>query len=152
MERLDRFDRRNRRRRRLHYINRRIIRDRSNPLEVYDEEQFKRRYHLAKGTVIFVLNKIHEYISQEVIRGSPIPALHQLLVALSFFSTGSFQLLVGDNLEISQPSVSNIVKRVSRAIAKLSKEFIKFPTRDEAVEVRQKFFRVGGFPGMKLNC
>jgi len=52
--------------------------------------------------------------------------------------------------EISQPALSKIIKKVSKAIAQLSKKYITFPTLTEATAERQKFYRIANFPGIFL--
>ncbi|XP_035705571.1 putative nuclease HARBI1 [Folsomia candida] len=152
--RLDRFERRIQRRHRLQNIFRPRLRDRANPFEVYDEEAFKRRFHLAKRTVLFVFELVKTDLSAPVRRGASIPPLHQVLIALNFYATGSFQIPVGDNLTVCQATVSNVIRRVSRAIAKMSRRFIRFPTHAEAPLVREQFFQTGGFPGVvgAIDC
>ena len=151
VNRFERFERRLRRRQRLRHVYRPRLRDRMNPFDVFDEEGFKRRFHLAKRTVIFVFELIKNNLTSPIRRGAAIPPMHQLLVVLSFFATGSFQIPVGDNLMVCQATVSNLVKKVSRAIANLSRRFIKYPTHAEASEVRRKFFKIGKFPGQFNN-
>lgn len=147
VNRFERFERRLRRRQRLRCVQRPRLRDRLNPFDMFDEEGFTRRFHLGKRTVLFVFELIRGELSSPVRRGAAILPIHQLLIALSFFATGSFQIPVGDNLSVCQGTVSNMVKKVSRAIASFSSRFIQYPSHAEASEVRRKFFLIGKFPG-----
>ena len=146
-ERLDQFERRLQRQNRVAQIPLRRLRDRENPLEHYSEVQFKKRFHMHKATVVFVANLIEKDINSPLRRGIRLPSTIQLLIALRFYCTGMFQLSNCDLHNVSQPTISNIVKRVSTAIAKLCNRFITFPTNESAAAVRQGFYQIAKFPG-----
>ena len=84
--------------------------------EMYDEEQFRIRYRLTKDSFREILNIIAPAISGHNERGNPIPADIQLLLTLRYYATGTFQQACGDLCDISQPSASRIIKRVSEAL------------------------------------
>jgi hypothetical protein len=102
---------------------------------------------MQKDTVIFVTDMIKRDLVSNQRRGVQLDPLHQVLIALRFYCTGNFQLSNSDHYNVSQGTVSNVVKRLSRAIAKLNSRFIRFPSNVEAPRIRQKFFEIGGFPG-----
>ncbi|KAK4299332.1 hypothetical protein Pmani_028391 [Petrolisthes manimaculis] len=60
-------------------------------------------------------------------QGLRISSELQLLANLRYVATGNFQLTLGDCTDMSQSSVSKIVKNVCIAIASLAPEYIKFP-------------------------
>lgn len=72
----------------------------------------------------------------------------------------NFQLVCGDLINLSQPTVSNVVTKVSRLLALLHKTYIKIPTRDQASINRQLFKDLGrhgrwpGLPGIDgaIDC
>lgn len=68
-----------------------------------------------------------------------ISPLHQLLVALQFYATGTFQNTVGNVLHISQTSVSRCVRDVSIALSEIARDQIVFP--ENLIEVfNNKFY------------
>ena len=87
-------------------------------------------------------------------RGLPVPPLLQFLGTLRFNATGSFQSVIGDLFQVSQPAMSRIIKRVSTAIASQHRDFIKFPNRDSLSSEKQKFMEIGGIPGVigAIDC
>lgn len=87
-------------------------------------------------------------ISRLWFRSHAISATTQLYAALRFYATGSFFLTAADLIGISEPAVCYIVLRVSKAIASLKNEYIKFPdSPEERKEVHEEFYRIGpGFP------
>jgi len=146
-ERLRRVDERLARQRRIRSIPRTRLMDRSNPMENYNALQFKRRYHMTKDTALYILNLVGPTLVSPLKRGCQIPPMLQLLAAARYFCTGSFQLVIGDYTTMSQSTISRVIKRVSISIAKLLPKYIRFPTHNEALRVREAFFRISGFPG-----
>nr|XP_013189921.1 unnamed protein product [Amyelois transitella] len=107
---------------------RKVIRDFQDPFDYYSSEEFRRRYRFTKDVVHFVLLPlINKDLEKLTARGLPVPPLYQLLVSLRFYASGSFQMITGDLISISQPTVSRIVKRVSHLFCLKVQEFIKFP-------------------------
>jgi hypothetical protein len=81
--------------------------------------------------------------------------MNQLLVALRFYATGTFQLVVGDTFGITKSTVCQTVHRVTRAIAELHDKYVKFPaTVDEQRSVMQLFYGKSGMPGVvgAIDC
>ncbi|XP_064643088.1 putative nuclease HARBI1 [Lineus longissimus] len=126
----------------------RLIRDRKNPFQEYRDEEFRIRYRFRKDSVLHFLDLITADIEHPTDKNSAIPAYLQLLVPLRFFATGKFHREDGDLVGVHQSSVSRIVNRVSRAIARRRPEFIAFPDADAARDVRRRFYEVAGFPGV----
>lgn len=70
-----------------------------------------------------------------------------LLLTLRFYATGSFLNAVADLNGVHKSTASKIVRKVSRAIASLSGDYIRFPrTREEIQEVIQGFYGIASFP------
>ena len=70
------------------------------------------------------------------------------MLTLRYYATGTFQQACGDLCEISQPSASRIIKRVSEAIARLKNNYIQFPTADMLPQVKLDFWRICAFPNV----
>jgi len=130
------------------------LRDRSNPLEVYSEYEFRRRFRLSRDATMYVVSMIADKLSSPLRRGTQLPPMLQFLVFIRFCAEGSFQLTVGDLQNLSQGTVSKIVARVGKLIAGLYKKFVTFPSPQQAVQERRKFYEIGGFPGVvgAIDC
>ena len=76
------------------------------------------------------------------------------MLTLRYYATGTFQQACGDLCEISQPSASHIIKRVSEAIARLKSNYIQFPTADMLPQVKLDFWRICTFPNVvgTIDC
>lgn len=57
-----------------------------------------------------------------------VSPLDQLLIALQFYASGTFQSIVGNVLRISQSSVSRSIYDVSAVLSSLAGEHICIPT------------------------
>ncbi|XP_046975194.1 putative nuclease HARBI1 [Vanessa cardui] len=121
-----------------------------DPFNDYSEDCFKKRFRFSKNVIHIILPKITGFLESETQRGLPITPLCQLLTALRFYATGSFQIVCGDIMHISQLTVCNIVKRVSRALAMLMPDFIKFPANLRNIKAAfENLGCIGRAPGLK---
>lgn len=141
--RINRFNRRNRRRRPQRLPNN------VNPLDQYTEEECIRRFRFDKDGVYFIRDLFVDDLTYETRRNYPISPLIQILVFLRFVATGSFQIVIGDLIKISQPSISRIVTRISNLFCQphIVRRFIKWPTNQADITHNQREFHgVAGFP------
>ncbi|KAF0704107.1 putative nuclease HARBI1 [Aphis craccivora] len=97
----------------------RRFRDRSNPLEEYDDFDFEIRFRLSKETCMILLHMIGENIEHKTLRNFSLSAQVQILIALRYYATGTFQAVLGDHIHVHKATVCRIVKRVSLQIAQL---------------------------------
>ncbi|XP_015603034.1 putative nuclease HARBI1, partial [Cephus cinctus] len=138
------------------YLRKRYIRDYANRLEHYEDHEFSRRYRFSKAVVIDVLLPLtRTKLEKHCNRGLPIPPLIQLLTALRFYASNSFQMVHGNLRWLSQASVSRIVKNVSIAFAEQLKQFICFPRSDTGIRRNTaKFYTIAYFPSLVgcLDC
>ena len=95
----------------------RLIKDLSNPLEIFDNDEFIARYRFDKDSFLVLYKLIVPSLITPTARGLPIPPLHCILITIRYFATGTFQLVHTDLFGVSQHTVSRIVKKVSQAIA-----------------------------------
>jgi len=88
-------------------------------------------------------------------RSSPVPVETQLLAALEFYATGSFQWVVGRNCGLAQSSVSHCISKVTEALVKLAPEYIVYPTDAATLRAtKHAFHQVARFPNVvgAIDC
>ena len=124
----------------------RIIRDRVNPFELFGDAEFVRRFRFSKENVIYIIDLVYYEISPISRRYQDIPPHLQVLIALQYFATGAFQIAVGGLTRIHQTTVSRIVKRVSVALARKRRRFIRFPDRQTSQQVMEQFNQIADLP------
>ncbi|XP_042882922.1 putative nuclease HARBI1 [Penaeus japonicus] len=132
----------------------RVFKDRLNPLAVSDAHLL-RYYRYPRSEIQWLCEKIGPEISRHTNRSHSIPVATQVLVALRFYASGTFQSVIGDSVGLSQSSVSRIINAVTSAIFNLAQMDIKMPrTRDEIQKTKQDFFAIKGFPNVlgAIDC
>lgn len=128
----------------------RTFRLRTDPFNDFTCEEFYRRYRFTKDCVRRLALLLGSNLQPKTRRNHPVSPELQLLAALRFYATGSYQLVAGDTLGLSQPTISRIVTKVSEAIASRSREFIYIPEGNDLSRVKQDFTNIAGFPGVVM--
>lgn len=124
----------------------RVLRDRSDPFEKYDEIDFKQRFRFSKASVMEILHLIGENLTPMTHRNKSLSAREQFLLCLRFYATGAYQQLIGDSVLLNKSTVCRVVYKVSRRLASLKQEAIKMPSQDQMAQVHGEFYRIRGFP------
>jgi len=129
----------------------------TNPLkidELSDEELFQST-RFTRPAVRELLHLIHDDIERPTHRHHAVPAESQLVAALQFYASGSFQWMIGRSCRMSQPSVSNAIETVTNSLTKLAPKFITFPTDQQKIIANKlSFHSVAGFPNVlgAIDC
>ncbi|XP_067272573.1 putative nuclease HARBI1 [Pseudorasbora parva] len=127
-------------------VPRRIFRDRENPLDHLSDEKLLREYRFDRRGIYEIANKLEGDLDHVTQRNHSLPSVLQLLIALRFFATGSFQSVVGDVFHVHKSSVSRVIHRVAGALCRHLSQTVTFPSRVELDAIQTSFFRKAGFP------
>ena len=128
-------------------IVRRRMRDRLNPVEFYDEQQFFDRFRVNKDGFMAILRLTEEKLSASSKKtNSPLSALQQLALGLKFCASGDFQISSGDIMGIDQSTVSRQVPIFTNAVCSLAREVIAFP--DDPKSTQEYFMEYCGLPSV----
>lgn len=130
----------------------RIFRDRSNPLEMYDEVELFERYRFSRQGLTNIFRLIHDEVAHQCLRSKALTVEQQVCLALRFFASGCFQNLTGDTSGVHKSTACRAIRRVSLALARLLPQYVQFP-RDAATLQQYKldFMQTGGFPNV-IGC
>uniref|UniRef100_A0A4W5JKK2 DDE Tnp4 domain-containing protein n=1 Tax=Hucho hucho TaxID=62062 RepID=A0A4W5JKK2_9TELE len=131
--------------------DRRVVMDRSNPLNDFDEINFRDRFRMYKATAADIISLLETRLSSDSFRGMPIPPSLQVLITLRFLACGTFHRETGDLCGVSEPTVCKIVHKVCKAICELKDDYIKFPDAAGQANYKVEFFEYGNFPGV-IGC
>lgn len=77
---------------------RRRVLDRQDPLTFYDDEEFRKRYRLTKGTVRFVTELLKDDLEPETRNSQNISVELMVLTTLRYYAKGCFQTDNGKNV------------------------------------------------------
>lgn len=140
----------------LEFINNisvsRFMRFHRSPLEMYTDDEFKMRYRFNKQTVLHLCDELNSVLRPLARRNFTLTVLEQVLISLRFYATGTFLIVIGDDLNIHKTTVSRIVYKVSKEIAKLSHRHIFMPRSEvEMGRTKSLFYDIARFPNV-IGC
>uniref|UniRef100_A0A3B4B7I9 Putative nuclease HARBI1 n=1 Tax=Periophthalmus magnuspinnatus TaxID=409849 RepID=A0A3B4B7I9_9GOBI len=106
-------------------------------------------FGFPKTFILYLVALLRESLSRRTQRSRAISPEVQVMAALGFYTSGSYQTSMGDTIGISQASMSRCVSNVTKALVEKAPHFISF-FRDESSKEQslEMFERVAGFPGV----
>ena len=126
----------------------RLIKDRSNPLEKLLPDQVKARYRFYPETIYEICKIVRPAVVRKTKRSSALPVLWQVLLALRFFATGSYYLVLGDTMHVSKSSVCRCVYNIAKVLVDIRRKVIKFPNTQTRLQIKRAFYALGGIPNV----
>ena len=127
----------------------RIFRDRDNPLDYLDDVEIIHKYRLSRPLIITLCRMFQNYLHRPTMRSHAFTISLQVMVALRFYASGSFQLVNADVHRLSRSSESNITRDVTNCLNRVSNQYIKIPTDQvELNTTMQVFHNIADFPNV----
>ncbi|XP_008178491.1 putative nuclease HARBI1 [Acyrthosiphon pisum] len=126
-----------------------------NVFEELSDKQFIKKFRLSKELAGELIEVLTPYMSEQT-RKTSISIERKVLTALRFFTSGSYQLDIGDNRSsgLSQASVSRCITEVTDAMnmSDVVKRYVHFPDSFEKLNtIRRGFYEKTGVPGV-IGC
>ena len=78
-----------------HLQRERLLRDRLNPLEFYNESEIKMLFRFQRANIIEITALLEQNLLRETNRNKALQPVQQVCLALRFFATGTMQLTMG---------------------------------------------------------
>lgn len=128
------------------YRRRKVYKSIFDPLFDFDDGELIRRYRFDSAGIEFLCNILRAELEYPSRRSRAISVETQVLTTLRYLASGSFQQVIGDTLNISQPSASRCIDRVVSALCNHAKDYVAFPERDSMDNTYQEFYSIAGFP------
>ncbi|XP_062572274.1 putative nuclease HARBI1 [Saccostrea cucullata] len=133
------------RRRRLR--RERVLRDYNNPLDYLDDESIVSKYRLTRPMIHNLCAMFERDLHRPTMRSRSLPVSLQIMVALLFYASGSFQEVVADIHNISRQSTGNAIEDVTNCLIEISKHNIKMPVDVvELNKIKKDFYEIAHFP------
>lgn len=129
----------------------RVIRDRSNPLDIYNDEELIQRFRFCRRDIYELVEELSpdlQFVSDH--NAALTPAL-QLLIALRFYANGAFQNTVGDMINVHKSTACRAIRRVSLALSRRLPRSAHLPTEAECAVMKHRFLRASDIPGI-VGC
>ncbi|XP_071110025.1 putative nuclease HARBI1 [Haliotis cracherodii] len=124
---------------------------RRDVLQIYSDKELIRRYRLNKSGIEYVTGLIADKICPSTSRSHAMTGTEKVVATLRYFATGKMQLCNGDDLGLSQSSVSRAIEQTVSALsdAEIASQFIHFPTTQGCIRRNQAaFYNIAHFPGV----
>ena len=99
----------------------RVFRDRTNPLEIYNDTEMFKKYRFDRAGVVNIIDTLPDQLEHPTNRNKALSPSQQVFVALQFFATGS---VLDDSSTIhvvSRATTSRTISRVSNDLCGLKK-------------------------------
>ncbi|NXC07033.1 ALP1 protein, partial [Orthonyx spaldingii] len=113
------------------------------------DEYLVSTYGFPRQFIYYLVDLLGHTLSRPTQRSRAISPETQILAALGFYTSGSFQTRMGDAMGISQASMSRCVANVTEALVERASQFIRFPEDEAAVQtLKNDFYELAGMPGV----
>ena len=126
----------------------RILRDRLNPIEFYEQDEIKRLFRFNVETINYITGSIFNELRRNTLRNKSLTPIQQVCVALRFYATGGMQLSLASWINIDQSTVSRVTWDVTQAILNALNN-VAFP--ENMLRLKQKYFQVSGMRNV-IGC
>ena len=87
-------------------------------IENFTDEELRNRFRFGRQGIGYITNLIADELCRSTRRNHALPPLqplHQVLIALRFYASGSFLQVIGDTAGVDKSTVSRVVTNVSNA-------------------------------------
>ena len=126
----------------------RVFRDRTNPLDLWNDAEMYRKYRFSRLMCIKIIDRLEDQLQHPTRRNHALPPSLQVFIALRFYGHGS--VLDDSGAEPHGVSISSACRattRVTKALCRIQAEHIKWPlTHEEVRQTQQDFMGLRGFP------
>ena len=124
----------------------RIFRERENPLDTLNDDNFFQRFRMTRPRFYDLLSCVHDELEHSTKRNHALLPSLQLMTGLRFFACGSFQQVIGGTLKIDKSKVCRTITRVTKALLKLRNEMIYWPSEEECASIATELCNSHNFP------
>ena len=117
-------------------------REHFSDLNVLSDRALRAKYRLPRAEIHRLLRVVSPHLRRPTRRNNALSPEVQLLAALRFYASGSFQEVVGDGTALSKASVSRSVAAVTPILVRHARQHIKMPSTVEEVlrQVHRGFY------------
>ena len=67
-------------------------------IDDYTDEELRARYRFGRQSILYITNLLARDLRRSTARNHALTPLHQVLIALRFFASGSFLQVIGDTV------------------------------------------------------
>ena len=127
----------------------RVFRDRRNPLDFLSDEEIRMQYRLTRICILELCALLQNELERPTRRCFSLPVSLQVLIALRYLASGSFQAVIGDVHGVSQPTVSTVVYKFVNSLCIYKNNYIIFPQDDQSQrDIKMDFYQIAEMPNV----
>ena len=125
----------------------RLFRDRSNPLDCYEDLELVQHFRFSRRAILKITELIQDHLNSTDRSYAAHPHL-QVCVVLQFLASGTFQLICGDGVHVSQPSACRYIRAVALGLQSICSRYISLPSYAEKATIKSQLYELAHFPGV----
>ena len=127
---------------------RREFRRRRDVLNDLDDMELIKRYRLDREGIVYVTDLVRRVLLRRTACNKALTPEHKVLITLRYLATGKMQLCNGDDLGVSQQTVSRVVTETLDALCApdILRRFIRFPPVQDLQQKKAEFREIARFP------
>jgi len=104
---------------------------------------------MPRDAVQYWCDMLDEDLAHPSSRSHALPVDTQILTAFEFYSSGSFQWVVGNAEGMSKSTVSRTIESVTNALCRITPQFIAFDTdARKLLQSKVQFSKIAAFPNV----
>jgi len=116
--------------------------------DMFNDEQIVKTFRFDKQTILYITGLVEDGLPERYTESErKLLPVDQVLLALQFFATGTFQSVVANVLRVSQPSVQRSIHAVAKALCQLLTNHI-FIDNTNLVPLQGDFAEIVNMPGV----
>ena len=126
----------------------RVFRDRKDVLIELSDRELIKRYRLDRAGIVFVTDLVRELLSRPTLTNKALTPEMKVLITLRYLANGKMQLCNGDDLGVSQQTVSRVITETLDALCAphILNTYIQFPANHHLQQSKAEFRAIAGFP------
>ncbi|XP_071944610.1 putative nuclease HARBI1 [Antedon mediterranea] len=126
----------------------RIFRDRTHPLDAYNDDELYRKYRFPRAEILMLTDLIINHLRQSN-KNHSVPPVLQVCTALRFYATGVMHNVSGDIAGIHESTACRIIRKVSLAFEAKLRQYVTFHNNNhEIMRAKIGFHEKAGFPNV----
>lgn len=126
----------------------REFRERRDVLNELSDTELIKRYRLDRAGIVFLTDLVRPVLLRPTATNKALTPEQKIIITLRYLATGKMQLCSGDDLGVSQQTVSRVVTETVNALSEhnLLKRFIQLPANEHIQQKKTEFREVANFP------
>lgn len=126
----------------------RVFRDRGNPFDEDNDKKLVEHFRFDRRSICYLADLLAPELNKTR-RSKGLLPVHQVLVALRYYATGTFQLVCGKDGFAVKSTANRAFWSVTKGLIRMRNRFIAFPRGAAASDrIKYGFYQLANFPSV----